>query len=72
MVHSHAGAGGRVPRGRFGVEAYTLKEDPQILPEYCVSFFNLPEWVSIGKYHFTARFNPGPRDGNGNPPPPAN
>ncbi|HXI73348.1 MAG TPA: DUF3857 domain-containing protein [Verrucomicrobiae bacterium] len=38
--------------------AYTLKEDLQILPEFCESFFNLPEWVSIGKYHFTARFNP--------------
>lgn len=38
--------------------AYTSEHNPQILPEYCASFVRLPEWVSIGKYHFTARFDP--------------
>ena len=38
--------------------AVTTKTNPQLLPDYYFSFFTLPEWVSVGRYHYTARFNP--------------
>jgi hypothetical protein len=38
--------------------AVTTETKQQLLPEYYFSFFTLPEWVSVGRYHYTARFNP--------------
>jgi Domain of Unknown Function with PDB structure (DUF3857) len=38
--------------------AVTTETKQQLLPENYFSFFTLPEWVSVGRYHYTARFNP--------------
>jgi hypothetical protein len=36
--------------------SYTVKTQPQLLPEHCAYFFSLPQGFSIGKYRFSLRF----------------
>lgn len=36
---------------------YTIQSRPELLGAYCTHIFTLPTGVSIGKFHFSARFN---------------
>jgi hypothetical protein len=38
--------------------SYTIETHPRLFPGHGAYFFSLPQAVSIGKYHFAARFNP--------------
>jgi hypothetical protein len=38
--------------------AVTTETNHQLLPKYHVSFFNLPEWASVGRYHYSLLFDP--------------
>lgn len=37
--------------------AVTTETTHQLLPKYHVSFFNLPEWASVGRYHYRSQFD---------------
>ena len=37
--------------------SYTIETQPRLLPEHGGYFFSLPQGLSVGKYHFSLRFN---------------
>jgi len=36
---------------------YTIETHSTVLPEYCTFFFNLPQRIPVGRYHFSLKFD---------------